>query len=133
MARVTPLRTFFFGAGFPPAVFAASAMVSLLPSSARIVRSYGRPRAGVGVDLVSVAVGPPSEGSAPRNGAVKHWRGGRWSRLLRRLLAEFLHALLPGNRLARALAGPGVGAGALAADRQRATVADAAVAADVAQ
>ena len=49
------------------------------------------------------------------------------------LLTEFLHALLAGDGLARALAGAGVGAGALAADGQAAAVTVAAVAADVAQ
>src|SRR5258706_3466292 len=49
------------------------------------------------------------------------------------LLTEFLHALLAGNRLARTLAGAGVRAGALAADRERAAMSMAAIAADVAQ
>src|SRR5450756_1932076 len=41
---------------------------------------------------------------------------------------EFLHALLAGDRLTRALARTGVGTGTLAADRQTATVAAATVA-----
>src|SRR6202021_579277 len=49
------------------------------------------------------------------------------------LLAEFLHALLTGDRLTRALAGARVRTGALAACRERATMAVAAVATDVAQ
>src|SRR5947208_11215209 len=49
------------------------------------------------------------------------------------LLTEFLHALLAGDGLARTLAGAGVGAGALAADGERAAMSMAAIAADVAQ
>src|SRR5262245_1723931 len=49
------------------------------------------------------------------------------------LTTHFLDALLAGNRLARALAGAGVGARALAADRQTAAVAQTAVTANVAQ
>src|SRR5258706_9873959 len=49
------------------------------------------------------------------------------------LLAEFLHALLAGDRLARTLAGAGVGAGTLAANGKRAAMTMAAIAADVAQ
>src|SRR5215212_5278139 len=49
------------------------------------------------------------------------------------LLGGVLHALLAGDGLARPLAGAGVGAGPLAAQRQAAAVADAAVAADVLQ
>src|SRR4051794_25360815 len=56
-----------------------------------------------------------------------------WVRLLQRLLAEFLHALLAGDRLTRALAGAGVGTGALAAGRERTAVAGAPVALDVTQ
>src|SRR5262249_53092210 len=48
-------------------------------------------------------------------------------------LLGFLDALLAGNGLARPLAGAGVGAGALAAAGQAATVADAPIAADVLQ
>src|SRR5438034_3715052 len=47
------------------------------------------------------------------------------------LPALLLHALLPGHGLARALAGPGVGSRALAAHRQAAAVARAAIATDV--
>src|SRR5579859_1614445 len=50
-----------------------------------------------------------------------------------RLLAEFLHALFPGNCLARTLAGAGVGTRPLAAGRKRPAVAVATIAADVAQ
>ena len=50
-----------------------------------------------------------------------------------RLLAQFLHALLAGDRLARSLAGTRVGAGALPADRKAATVAQATVTADLAE
>src|SRR4051812_27822414 len=49
------------------------------------------------------------------------------------LLAEFLHALLAGDGLARTLTGAGVGAGALAANGERAAMTMAAIAADVAQ
>src|SRR5947209_1253628 len=49
------------------------------------------------------------------------------------LAAHLLDALLAGDGLARALAGAGVGPGALAADRQALAMAGAAVAADVAQ
>src|SRR5437868_857622 len=49
------------------------------------------------------------------------------------LAPHLLDALLAGHGLARALAGAGVGTGALAAHRQAAAVAQAAVAADVAQ
>ena len=48
-----------------------------------------------------------------------------------RLAAHFLDALLAGDGLARALAGAGVGPGALAADRQTAAMPQAAIAADV--
>src|SRR5262245_36785032 len=48
-------------------------------------------------------------------------------------LAEVLHALLPGDRLARALAGPGVRLAALAADREVPAVPGPAVAANVFQ
>src|SRR4051794_12993348 len=50
-----------------------------------------------------------------------------------RLLTEFLHALLTGDGLARALADAGVGPGALAADGERAAMTVAAVAADFTQ
>src|SRR5947209_9445908 len=50
-----------------------------------------------------------------------------------RLLTEFLDALLAGDGLARALAGAGVGAGALAADGQTAAVPQTAVALNVFQ
>src|SRR5712691_9984293 len=50
-----------------------------------------------------------------------------------RLTAHFLDALLPSDGLARALAGTGVGAGALAAQRHAAAVADASVTANVLQ
>src|SRR3954469_15662687 len=53
--------------------------------------------------------------------------------MIQLLLTQFLHALLAGDRLTRALAGAGVGAGALAAGRERAAMAGAAVALDVAQ
>src|SRR3982751_4290773 len=49
------------------------------------------------------------------------------------LLTEFLHALLAGDGLARALAGAGVGPGALAADGERAAVTVAAIAVHLAQ
>src|SRR5262245_27073090 len=49
------------------------------------------------------------------------------------LAAHLLDALLAGDGLARALAGPGVGPGPLAADRQAAAVADPPVAADLLQ
>src|SRR5207253_5933891 len=58
-------------------------------------------------------------------------RGTHYS--LVQLLTEFLNALLTGDRLARALAGTGIGAGALAADRKAATVAAATVAANFLQ
>ncbi len=48
-------------------------------------------------------------------------------------LPQILHALLAGHGLLRALAGAGVGAGALAANRQAAAMPHAAVAADVPQ
>src|SRR5437660_5513754 len=48
-------------------------------------------------------------------------------------LAHFLDALLAGDGLARAFAGAGVGAGALAADRQAAAMTQAPVTADVPQ
>src|SRR5689334_11567165 len=51
----------------------------------------------------------------------------------RRLFAEFLHALLPGDRLTRTLTGAGVGTRPLTARRKRATVAIATIAANIAQ
>src|SRR5690348_13745840 len=50
-----------------------------------------------------------------------------------RASAHVLDALLAGDRLARPLAGPGVGPGPLAADRQALAVPQAPVAADVAE
>src|SRR5207248_11685701 len=109
IARVTPLRTRFFGAAFAPAAgFAVSAMDVL---RTRIDRNYAVP--------------------ARSTRFFKPRLNDR--RRLRRLLPELLHALFAGDGLARPLAGTGVGAGALAADRERAAVPVAAVAADVAQ
>src|SRR3954466_12244999 len=47
--------------------------------------------------------------------------------------AHLLDALLPCHGLARALAGPGVGAGPLAADREALAMTEPAIAADVAE
>src|SRR5688500_8992274 len=66
--------------------------------------------------------------------SIEH-REGRGDRSTRRtwMLADVLDTLLTGDGLPRALAGPGIGPRALAADRQSLAVPQPAVAADVAQ
>src|SRR5258706_5597596 len=124
---VTPLRIFFFAPGFAPAaVLACSPMIAACLSLA------DRP------DYAVPAV--PLSSANLKHEDVKHDESAS-SRftfhvscfMFHVLLTEFLHALLAGDRLARALAGAGVGAGALAADGEAATVAEATVAADLAE
>src|SRR5687768_12657515 len=109
--RVTPLRIFFFAPACLAPCLTASP-IAALPFSKRIIGHYALPAAS------TKCRSPWKSPVKTRFKALRSALGVLRSALLPKLL----HALLAGDGLARALAGAGVGARALAANREAAAM-----------